>query len=657
MREQFKKKTAAPNAPPTTKHTLGVGHINKLNSVAERIARMKPGTGLSGVHRGQSVAFNQQHPARLEEMRVVAFMTNAVGDIVPGIYYVQRRYWDGTTGEFGTWRSKRQQDNRDDVMDSRDFSLKYALGDIVSAWYDWQRYAWIPTERPQFCPPMLDVATSDSVNLTTTAPNDTQTGAVAFYQLEFSTDGGASWTIANNRQLGVHPDCSAGGKVTSSSFATLLVSDQTRIRLVAFAAVDGRAAIHLDSAAMRMHATCQGDWDNHGGVAVPAQSNHVVTSWVPRARTNNNVDNLLNGVPYFEIFAPNQIGVRTPRINPDDPLSPREVWMVEVEFGIQILALDYQTPLVDCNASSSRTITEGNNVEQGQHVTFMLELNNKSIQNRLFHICPMDDALCSGTGFVSFRVEDGDVIELTAYKAQNADFDAQFVRGALRLRVETDESIANANGAGGYTAINGLSKVAEINNDANTIVAGWPNFAVGAASVIVSTPDERKWTISAEFSVTVKVFDKSSSSSSSQSVSTSSSSQSGSDDQSSQSSSSSLSSGGTTACPTDDFTIVVAGIGGADCDGNGDACSAFNDTFTLTFAGGGSWTTAPVINVCNLYNWELTCLDGVMTLATMGATTRTWTGTFAGATTVLTSDGGATENCDTWPATITLTRI
>lgn len=130
MRETFPHKSKG--------DTLSADHINRLSDVARRLASGQTGSYLYG--NDQQLAGPIPFIQRLMIVTEVPFDAAYEGcNDDTTLYKVKPRYYDHDAAEWKT-----DDDSEDVCLDADAVGLIYQVNDVVTAWYDPQRGAYIP---------------------------------------------------------------------------------------------------------------------------------------------------------------------------------------------------------------------------------------------------------------------------------------------------------------------------------------------------------------------------------------------------------------------------------------------------------------------------------------------------------------------------------
>lgn len=564
MRESYPTKTPGPNAPPTSANILGASHINMLSQNAQIVGQMAPGTNLHGMHTGVGIANVADRPFMQEVFEITSTKISENDSSSSGLYVgFPVRYSELTqNGTYykGEWHTSKQEGW---LIDARPTQLKLNVGDRVVAYYEIFRDAWIPTETgtpPKPCAPYAEFDSIEpQVYFTQLYPfftwyggnvveneDPSVAGAVGWYALEISTDGGRNWKIAQNRKWRMALDWEEAGPVSSTGFVTFVANHKTKLRIVAGKGNDAYGPVALNAASMRVIAVCEGG-QGHFHSPPPDQAistrvtNIKVTSVVGNDLSPSNQGaitvNHAAGLPEF-YYRPDYVEIHTPLEDPKNPGTQRELWTIAVDFGVTmqplvpigcnsllaIMKKSYGSTPVDWPDVPAVNLGPGGD---GDCFAASLFLNDGQIDGKQ-HVEGLVEIASSTTGFSTFKVNHGDIITLRVGRSSGTE--CKLISNSLRLEAKCRVSVedieffgldeaADAN-AVGWLKCSFDAGEATINN--HLLHPHWPQFILlgDRKQIRVSCPREpgggtAAWWVEAEFHAGVNTQEQESSSSSS----------------------------------------------------------------------------------------------------------------------------------------------
>ena len=260
MRDGIQRKAAHPRAPASGRHVLGAAEVNKLADAAFR--RDWPGTGVSGRHHSVSAPIQTD----IVWFIITDQWRNTGGEVVPGIYRGEFRYYSDVSGVERWTRDLRSGDR---VLDLRETGISYAAGDRVPCYFDWFRDQWVPVSLPNI-PPLLDL--QDDTDIAVAEHVEPTAGAAVasasvnplsvVFLLERQEAGEETWKVVGNRRVYVNLSMSslpgAGyAPATGAGFWTPTLGNGDRLRIAAYVALHtlqqaGRAEVTRTQASLQL---------------------------------------------------------------------------------------------------------------------------------------------------------------------------------------------------------------------------------------------------------------------------------------------------------------------------------------------------------------------------------------------------------------------
>ena len=324
---------------------LGASHVNELSKAAEamRLTGGGYGFGFSGTFNGSA----NPRPWEMDLFKVVGDLEYQKGPKWKGMFEIQSMYYDHDDGESD--RDSGWQVNEDAglfELDTIASGLFPVVGDLITAYFDTQRDAWVPIIN-DVCHTWIDVhAESNSI------PNvNTNCGTEILYGLEGSLTNSGGWKMINSRDYSLswtEPSCgdqepgarwiSGTGIYSFGVFGKTNAPGTYFLRIPAIGYLDDKT-LSVSFAALRIKGMCSNAIQHSLGPALVDAGYVGQMSYEQRSEEDT-------GAPTIEIISDSIIKVEVPQ---------GSQWNFQAELSIKFMIEDDSSSSSPGSSASSQS--------------------------------------------------------------------------------------------------------------------------------------------------------------------------------------------------------------------------------------------------------------------------------------------------------------